>query len=65
MLLLRRYEPILAYTRGERFFPVDVVDYLRCCSLWRGEELLVPAGELTPDSLVAVAAEHPDANLSR
>jgi hypothetical protein len=64
MLLLRRYEPILAFTRGERFFPVGVANYLRCCSLWRGEEQLVPAGELTPDSLVTAAGEHPDANLT-
>jgi hypothetical protein len=62
--LLRRYEPILAYTEGERFFPVNVDDYVRCCGLWRGEERLVPAGELTPELLVATAERHPDSQLS-
>jgi hypothetical protein len=62
--LLRRYEPVLAYTEGERFFPVGVEEYMRCCGLWRGEEELVPAGELTPEGLVATAARHPDARLS-
>ena len=54
--LLRRYEPVLSYTDGERFFPVAVEDYVRCCGLWRGEEQLVPAGELTTEVLVATAA---------
>jgi hypothetical protein len=62
--LLRRYEPVLSYTDGERFFPVAVEDYVRCCSLWRGEEQLVPAGELTTEALVAMAARHPESQLS-
>jgi len=32
--LLRRFEPIIRYTRGERFFPMDVERYIRRCSLW-------------------------------
>ncbi|GAA4516294.1 hypothetical protein GCM10023191_087060 [Actinoallomurus oryzae] len=62
--LLRRYEPVLSYTDGERFFPVDVEDYVRCCGLWRGEEQLVPAGQLTTEVLVAMAARYPDSQLS-
>ncbi|WP_345443331.1 hypothetical protein [Actinoallomurus vinaceus] len=62
--LLRRYEPVLAYTRGERFFPVDAEDYIGCCSLWQGEQRLVEAGELTAERLVAEAAERPDTGLS-
>jgi len=62
--LLRRYEPVLAYTAGERFFPVGVEDYVRCCGLRRGEEQLVPAGELTTDVLVATAERHPGSRLS-
>ena len=62
--LLRRYEPILAYTAGERFFPVGVEDYMRCCGLRRGEEELVPAGELTTDALVTAARRHPGSRLS-
>ncbi|GIV77910.1 hypothetical protein FKZ61_001380 [Litorilinea aerophila] len=34
LALLRRYEPILRFTRGERFFPMDVEPYVRACSLW-------------------------------
>ncbi len=61
LALLRRFEPVLAYTKGERFFPADAAAYVRCCSLWRGDEPIVPAGELTLDRLAAVAAEHPGA----
>ena len=54
--LLRRYEPIVKYTQGERFFPMGVEAYVRRCSLWvhRGQqrsttrdEKLIPEGELT------------------
>ncbi|HEX6383664.1 MAG TPA: hypothetical protein VF177_03240 [Anaerolineae bacterium] len=50
--LLRRFEPIIRYTRGEQFFPMDVERYVRACSLWvhRPNQLpllLVPRGELT------------------
>ncbi|GLY82226.1 hypothetical protein [Actinoallomurus iriomotensis] len=62
--LLRRYEPVLSYTDGERFFPVAVEDYLACCGLWRGEEQLVPAGELTAEVLVATAERYPESQLS-
>ncbi|MFL6054467.1 MAG: hypothetical protein ACJ72W_16345, partial [Actinoallomurus sp.] len=62
--LLRRYEPILAYTRDERFFPVDAEDYIRCCSLWEGEQRLADAGELTAERLVATAAERTGTALS-
>ena len=33
--LLRRFEPIVAYTAGEMFFPMAVEGYVRQCSLWR------------------------------
>ena len=38
--LLRRYEPIVRYTNGERFFPMSVEAYVRRCSLWvhRGQQ---------------------------
>src|SRR5512135_806000 len=32
--LLRRYEPVLRFTHGEQFFPTDVEQYVRACSLW-------------------------------
>jgi len=49
--LLRHYEPIVRFTRGEQFFPSDVDRYLQQCSLWAhypdGREAeLVPDGQL-------------------
>jgi hypothetical protein len=54
--LLRRFEPVIRYTRGERFFPMDVEPYVRACSMWmqRPDEdpvCLIPEGELTLDKL--------------
>lgn len=54
--LLQRFEPVIRYTRGERFFPMDVERYVRASSLWlqRGNEppvCLVPEGQLTLDKL--------------
>ena len=62
LTLLRRFEPIVRFTRGERFFPTDVEPYVRACSLWvqRPEEepvCLIPEGQLTLDHL---ARPHPD-----
>jgi hypothetical protein len=54
--LLKRFEPIIRFTRGERFFPMDVERYVRQCSLWVQElneppKLIVPPGELSLDRL--------------
>ncbi|KIH96492.1 hypothetical protein LP52_24605 [Streptomonospora alba] len=62
--LLRAYEPILVFTRGELFFPADVEAYVGCCSLWcedgDGKEFeCVPAGELTLDRLAGAEREWP------
>lgn len=56
MALLRRFEPVMRYTRGERFFPMDVTDYVRECSLWMQQagtapRCLLREGELTLESL--------------
>lgn len=53
---LRRFEPVIRYTRGERFFPMDVEPYVRECSLWVQQpeaepECLVPEGELSLETL--------------
>jgi hypothetical protein len=58
--LLRRFEPVVAYTAGEMFFPMAVDGYVRRCSLWRrreeGEtEQVVPAGGLRPELLAEYA----------
>lgn len=34
LALLRQYEPIVRYTHGEYFFPMDVERYVRQCALW-------------------------------
>lgn len=31
--LLRRFEPVLRCTKGDRFFPMDVEPYVRACGL--------------------------------
>ena len=56
LALLRRFEPILKYTRGEKFFPMDVERYISECSLWVKEpakpaQELIPQGALTIDDL--------------
>ncbi|MBN1937504.1 MAG: hypothetical protein JW934_22795 [Anaerolineae bacterium] len=60
--LLRRFEPAIRYTRGEKFFPIEVDGYVRESSLWTqhpGQEAvcLVPEGELTLDKLAEPRAE--------
>jgi hypothetical protein len=54
--LLRRFEPILSFNRGESFFPMDIEPYVRQCSLWVqfpgvAPRRLVPEGDLTLDRL--------------
>ena len=54
--LLRRFEPIIHYTRGEQFFPMCVEPYIQACSLWVQREYqpaykLVDEGHLTLDRL--------------
>ncbi len=57
--LLRRFEPVLRFTAGESFFPMDAAAYVRNSSLWvkRPDEVesacLVPEGELNLEKLAA------------
>ena len=32
--LLRRFEPVVRSTKGDKFYPMDVEPYVRACSLW-------------------------------
>ncbi len=55
--LLRKFEPVVRFTKGEQFFPMDVDRYVRECSLWAHypdgrEEVVVKQGELTLENLV-------------
>jgi hypothetical protein len=54
--LLRRFEPVIRFTRGEWFYPMDSEPYVEACSLWvarPGEDAVcvVPAGELSLEKL--------------
>ncbi len=54
--LLRRFEPVLRCTKGDRFFPMDTGPYVRVCSLWvqrpgREPVRVVPANKLTLETL--------------
>jgi hypothetical protein len=64
--LLRRFEPVTRYTRGESFFPMDVKSYVHASSLWvqrPGENpvCLIPEDELTLDKLAQPRAGGPGA----
>ena len=55
--ILRAFEPIVRYTQGEKFFPMDVERYVRASSLWLyvpdgADEEVVPEGALTLEGLV-------------
>lgn len=66
LALLRRYEPVLRFTQGERFFPIDVERYVRQASLWYqrpGNDAVCIAapGELTLENLPHVDMDVADA----
>src|SRR5262245_39511324 len=66
LALLRRFEPIIHYTRGEEFLPTDVDWYLKESSLWvyhpdGTRELLAEAGTVTPGVLAATPPVEPGA----
>ncbi len=67
--LLRAYEPVGCFTKGELFFPTAVGPYVARCSLWRGDTdgeaiCIVPAGELTIERMCEEAVRHQDRPLS-
>ena len=54
--LLWEFEPVVRFTGGEQFFPMDVDRYVQACSLWiyhpdDHDEQVIPEGELTLESL--------------
>jgi hypothetical protein len=55
--ILRAFEPVVRYTHGEKFFPMDVEPYVRTSSLWLHvpdgtDREVIPAGQLTLEKLV-------------
>ena len=64
--LLRRFEPVLRFTKGEWFYPMDAEPYVRACGLWvrrPGEEAVcvVPAGDLALEKLAQQPEDSADA----
>lgn len=64
--LLQRFEPVLRFTRGEQFFPIDVEHYVHQASLWyqrAGNDpvCVLGVGEVTLDKLSQVDLGLPDA----
>ncbi len=64
LALLRRFEPIVKYTRGELFFPMSAEPYVAECELWaatseRDARLLVPLGDLSAEDLPTHAGAAP------
>jgi hypothetical protein len=65
LALLRAYEPVVRFTKGELFLPTAVGPYVEQCSLWTGERggdltLVVAAGELTLERLSQESLLHRD-----
>jgi hypothetical protein len=55
--LLRAFEPVVRFTSGEQFFPMDVERYVHASGLWTyqpdsHDEEVIPEGELTLERLV-------------
>ena len=54
--LLRRFEPVLKFTKGEKFYPYNVVDYVSRSSLWvkspeTPPEVMIPENALDLEML--------------
>ena len=55
--ILQAFEPVVHYTQGEKFFPMDVEPYVRGSGLWLhlpdgSDQEIVAEGSLTQDGLV-------------
>jgi hypothetical protein len=62
--LLKRFEPVVYYTHGEKFYPLAVEQYLNQCSLWskRQDEpakQIIPQGELSVENLKTPLEDQP------
>ncbi|MFN8484110.1 MAG: hypothetical protein U0768_13825 [Anaerolineae bacterium] len=54
--LLRKFEPVLRFTKGELYYPTDVEGYVAHASLWasapnHSDQVLIPEGHLTLETL--------------
>lgn len=61
LALLRAYEPVVRFTRGEYFFPVSVHDYVRHAALWTelpdGESVIEASADTFDSALLARVEE--------
>lgn len=68
LVLLRRFEPVIRYTRGELFLPMAVEDYIAGSALVEGSgekrRVRVERGHLTPELLSEHGARTPGTPLS-
>ena len=58
--LLRTFEPVLRFTQGENFYPMDVANYVGECSLWmqrrdESPQCVYPEGEVSIERLSDMA----------
>lgn len=68
LALLRRFEPVIRYTKGEFFYPMCTAPYVEACDLWamdaRGRRRKIArVGEVTLDTLVQWRHRVPDRSL--
>lgn len=68
LALLRRFEPVIRYTQGEFFYPMDAAPYVEGCDLWAMDAAgvrrrVVKAGELNLDCLATWRRRLPDQSL--
>ena len=61
-LLLKAFEPVLRFTKGERFFPMGVDSYTQECSLWvqrnnEAPQCILNEGEVTLDRLADISCQ--------
>jgi hypothetical protein len=68
LALLRRFEPVIRYTRGEMFLPASVADYVAGSELVVADgerrEVLAPRGSLNLEKLAELGRKHVGGRLS-
>jgi hypothetical protein len=63
LVILRRFEPVIRYTRGEMFFPMRIEPYIAACSLWvhqkgKADRCIVPQGRVNLQELAKPQGEN-------
>ena len=58
LALLRRFEPVIRFTRGEMFFPMRIEPYVAASSLWihkngRADRCVLPQGQVSIQDLAS------------